>query len=116
MYRLGYIKYFTYIGVTKKHRYTMTKIALKSDRYSFFGGIFYVMDEFPRLGMDTLIDRTLGLRSNFCGYQYSEIISRLFWIYFCGGDYIEDIGTHLGFQLELRPGTTIPNPAPFFVA
>lgn len=92
----------------------MTKIALKSDRYSSFGGIFYVMNEFSSLGMDTLIDRNLDLLSNFCGYKYSEIISSLFWIYFCGGDCIEDIVTHLGSQFELHSGTTIPSPDTLF--
>ena len=31
----------------------MTKIELKSDRFSSFGGIFYMMDEFFHLGTDT---------------------------------------------------------------
>lgn len=87
-----------------------TKIAIKSDSVTPFGGIFYAMDEFRRLGLDSLIDKFFGLRSSFVGYQYSEIISSLFWIYYCGGDHIEDIGKHLGGHLELRPGTKIPSP------
>lgn len=88
----------------------MVKIALKSKNITPFGGIFYVMDQFSRLGLDRVIDSCLGLRSRFSGYQYSEIISSIFWIYFCGGDCIEDIGTHLGDQLEQRPDTRIPSP------
>lgn len=87
-----------------------TKIAIKSDRVTPFGGIYYAMDEFSRLKLDSLIDRTLGIRSLYAGYQYSEIISSLFWIYYCGGDHIEDIGAHLGDSLRLRPGTSIPSP------
>lgn len=68
------------------------------------------MDEFSRLGMNAVIDESLGLRSSFFGYQYSEIISSLFWVYYCGGDHIEDIGKHLGSHLELRPNTRIPSP------
>lgn len=68
------------------------------------------MDEFPRLGMNTLIDKSLGLRSSYFGYQYSEIISSLFWIYYYGRDHIEDIGKHLGAHLELRPNTRIHSP------
>lgn len=74
------------------------------------GGIFYALDEFSHLGLSSLIDRFLGLRSTTIGYQYSEIISSLFWIYYCGGDCIEDIGTHLRSHLELRPNTRIPSP------
>lgn len=68
------------------------------------------MDEFSRLGMPSLIDRSLGLRCIRCGYQYSEILSSLFCIYYCGGDHVEDIGHHLGSHLELRPDTGIPSP------
>lgn len=112
--RFGYITRFTYISATKQTIkvlvYMMTKIAIKSDSATPFGGIFYTMDEFSRLGMSTLIDKSLGLRSSYAGYQYSEIISSLFWIYYCGGDHIEDIGQHLGGHLELRSDTEIPSP------
>lgn len=87
-----------------------TKIAIKSGSMTPFGGIFYAMDEFSRLGLDNLIGKSLGLRSPCIGYQYSEIISSLFWIYYCRGDHIEDIGKHLGDHLELRPSTEIPSP------
>lgn len=87
-----------------------TKVAIKSDSVTPFGGIFYVMDEFSRLGMDRLIDRFLGLRCASYGYQYSEIISSLFYTYYCGGDHVEDIGLHLGSHLRLRPNTRIPSP------
>lgn len=55
-------------------------------------------------------DQSLGLRCSTTGYQYSEIISIPFWHYYCGGDHIEDTGTHLGSHLKLRPGTAIPSP------
>lgn len=79
-----------------------TKVVIKSDKYTPFGGIFYAMDEFSRLGLDCVIDTHLGLRSSTVGYQYSEIISSLFWIYYCGVSCIEDIGRHLGSHLCAR--------------
>lgn len=87
-----------------------TKVVIKSQTLSPFGGIFYVLDAFSRLGLSSVIDRFLGLRSKTIGYQYSEIISSLFCIYYYGGDCIEDIGSHLGDHLELRPDTRIPSP------
>lgn len=87
-----------------------TKVAIKSETVTPFGGIFYIMDEFSHLGMNGLIDRVLGLRCRTYGYQYSEILSSLFYTYYCGGDHIEDIGHHLGSHLELRPDTQIPSP------
>lgn len=88
----------------------MSKVALKSDILTPFGGIFYIMEQFSRLGMAELIDRRLGIRSFLVGYQYSEILSSMFWIYFCGGTCIEDIGTHFGRELSKRPRTRIPSP------
>ncbi|MGL5979619.1 MAG: IS1380 family transposase, partial [Phocaeicola sp.] len=87
-----------------------TKIALKSDSITPFGGVFYVLDKFSHLGLDSLIDSTLGDRTKYYGYQYSEILRSLLCIYYCGGDCIEDIGSHLGHHLELRPNTQIPSP------
>lgn len=87
-----------------------TKVAIKSENITPFGGIFYVIDEFSHLEMDKLIDRVLGLRCRTYGYQYSEILSSLFYTYYCGGDHIEDIGHHLGSHLELRPDTQTPSP------
>jgi hypothetical protein len=87
-----------------------TKIAIKSDSITPFGGIYYVMDEFKHLEMSDVIDDFLGLRSVLTGYQYSEIISSLFNIYYCGGDCVEDIGKHLGSHMKLRPNTRIPSP------
>lgn len=87
-----------------------TKVAIKAETVTPFGGIFYIMDEFSHLGMNGVIDRVLGLRCSTYGYQYSEILSSLFYTYYCGGDHIEDIGHHLGSHLELRPDTQIPSP------
>lgn len=86
------------------------KVVIKTKTLTPFGGIFYALDEFSRLGLCSMNDRFLGLRSTTIGYQYSEIISSLFWSYYCGGDCIEDIGTHLGSNLESRPYTRIPSP------
>jgi transposase len=68
------------------------------------------MNQFNSLGLDLFIGHRLGLRSFLLGYQYSEIISSILWIYFCGGNCIEDIGTHFGSELEKCPHTRIPSP------
>ena len=47
----------------------MSKIALKSDSMASFGGIFYVMDQFERIGLPELINRRLG------GVVFSAVIS-----------------------------------------
>ena len=53
--------------------------------------------------LSSVIDSTLGLRSQSSGYQYSEIIRSLMSVYFCGGSCIEDVTAHLMPHLSLHP-------------
>ena len=80
----------------------MAKIQIKSEKITPFGGIFPIMECFDRL-LGQTIDSTLGLRSRFVGYQYSEIIRSLMCVYFCGGSCIEDVTKHLLATLSLHP-------------
>ena len=50
----------------------------------------------------SVIDIVLGLRSTSFGYQYSEIIHSLSSIYFCGGNCVEDVTSHLMSHLSLQ--------------
>ena len=63
----------------------MTKVAIKSDKITSLGGIFHVMDVFSKLGLNQIIDSSLGQRgSTSTAFQYSDIISSLFYSYLCG--------------------------------
>ena len=42
-----------------------------------------------------VIDKVLGIRCTSFGYQYSEIVGSLASVYFCGGDCVEDVTSHL---------------------
>ena len=79
----------------------MTKIAIKSDKITPFGGIFSIMQQFDR-SLSQVIDSTLGVRYKFYGYQYSEILRSLMCIYFCGGScvisYASDAGKKYAFN------------------
>lgn len=85
-----------------------TKVVIKNQTLTSFGGIFYISDEYRRLFF-RMIDRSLGQRSKSVGYQYSEIFSALTMVYFCSGDHLEDI-TRLGYDLRLCPDSRIPSP------
>ena len=37
------------------------------------------------------------------GYQYSETVGSLYSVYFCGGDCVEDVTSHLMPHLSLHP-------------
>ena len=80
----------------------MTKVQIKSEELTPFGGIFSIMVQFDST-LSSVIDSTLGLRCKSFGYQYSEIIRSLMSIYFCGGSCIEDVTTHLMNHLSLHP-------------
>ena len=80
----------------------MTKVQIKSEKLTPFGGVFSIMEQFDALLAQT-IDSTLGLRCTLFGYQYSEILRSLMCVYLCGGSCIEDISTHLMKHLSLHP-------------
>ncbi len=87
----------------------MAKLQIKSETIATFGGIFYVMDVFERLGLGKLIDSSLGERdSSWNAFRYGEVIKTLFCSYLCGGDCLEDINM-LAPQFSLRPGMRVPN-------
>ena len=80
----------------------MANISIKSQKITPFGGIFHVMEKFDRY-IGQVIDGELGLRCATFGYQYSEIARSLMSVYFCGGDCIEDVTSHLVPHLSLHP-------------
>ena len=80
----------------------MAKIQIKSEKITPFGGIFHVREQFSRF-VGPVIDKVLGLRCTSFGYQYSEIAGSLASVYFCGGDCVEDVTSHLMPHLSLHP-------------
>ena len=80
----------------------MAKVQIKSEKVTPFGGIFHVRELFSRY-MAPIIDKVLGLRCASYGYQYSEIAGSLSSVYFCGGDCVEDVTSHLMPHLSLHP-------------
>ncbi len=77
-----------------------TKVAIKYEKLTSFGGIFSIMEQFDSK-LSSVIDSTLGLRCEQYGYQYSEIIRSFMSVYFCCGSCIEDVTTHLMYHLSL---------------
>ena len=80
----------------------MAKVQIKSEKNTPFGGIFHVRELFSRY-IGPIIDKVLGFRCTSFGYQYSEIVGSLSSVYFCGGDCVEDVTSHLMPHLLLHP-------------
>ena len=80
----------------------MAKVSIKYVKITSFGGIFHVRELFSRY-VGPVIDKVLGLQCTSFGYQYSEIVGSLASVYFCGGDSVEDVTSHLMPHLSLHP-------------
>ena len=62
----------------------MTKVAIKNENITSFGGIFHIMDVFSKLGFEKLTESVLGKRGSsgkafcygsiFCGYHTSLLV------------------------------------------
>ena len=62
----------------------MTKVAIKNENITSFGGIYHIMDVFSKLGFEKLTESVLGKRgrsgkafcygSIFCGYHTSLLV------------------------------------------
>ena len=61
----------------------MTKVAIKKENITFFGGIYHIMDVFSKLDFEKLTESVLGKRGSsgkafcygsiFCGFSYFPI-------------------------------------------
>ena len=86
----------------------MTKVAIKNENITSFGGIYHIMDVFSKLGFEKLTESVLGRRG--CSgkaFSHGSILGSLFFSYLCGGDCLEDINALTG-QFRQRPGTLLP--------
>ena len=72
----------------------MTKVTIKNENITSFGGIYHIMDVFSKLGFEKLTESVLGKRgSSGKAFCYGSIFGSLFFSYLCGGECLEDIIT-----------------------
>ncbi len=86
----------------------MTKVAIKNENITSFGGIYHIMDVFSKLGFEKLTESVLGKRgSSGKAFSHGSICGSLFFSYLCGGECLEDINALIG-QFKQRPDTLLP--------
>ena len=86
----------------------MTKVAIKNENITSFGGIYHIMDVFSKLGFEKLTESVLGKRgSSGKAFSHGSIFGSLFFSYLCGGECLEDINALIG-QFRQRPNTLLP--------
>ena len=86
----------------------MTKVAIKNENITSFGGIYHIMDVFSKLGFEKLTESVLGRRG--CSgkaFSHGSILGSLFFSYLCGGECLEDINALTG-KFRQRPDTLLP--------
>ena len=87
----------------------MPKVQKSSQRITPFSGVCFTDDAFNQTRLSQLIDTELGVRSVLYGYQYSDIFRTIFNIFYCGGQCMEDVQTHLRPALESIPNNRVPS-------
>ena len=74
----------------------MTKVAIKNENITSFGGIYHIMDVFSKLGFEKLTESVLGKRgSSGKAFSHGSIFGSLLLSYLCGGDCLEDISQNV---------------------
>ena len=85
----------------------MTKVAIKNENITSFGGIYHIMDVFSKLGFEKLTESVLGKRgSSGKAFCYGSIFGSLSFSYLCGGECLEDTNALIG-QFKQRPDTQL---------
>ena len=69
----------------------MTKVAIKNENITSFGGIYHIMDVFSKLGFEKLTESVLGKRgSSGKAFCYGSIFGSLLFSYLCGGKSLDN--------------------------
>ena len=82
---------------------------LKSDAISAFGGINFVFEQLNELGMSHILSSYLPTLGKSSRYSWTDIFNSLLSVYFCGGDCIEDLQTHLRPHFKDNPFLELPS-------
>ncbi len=82
---------------------------LKSAPISSFGGINFVFDQLKVLDLEACLTSHLPNVGKMSSYGWSDVFNSLLSVYFCGGDCIEDLQTHLRPHFEANPFVKLPS-------
>ncbi|WP_431167762.1 IS1380 family transposase [Tenacibaculum halocynthiae] len=83
---------------------------LKSSHISPFGGLNFVLEEFEKQNIGSLLQRFLPVLPAQSKYSWKDILYSFWSIYFCGGDCIEDLGGNFHHHLKNNRFINVPSP------
>ena len=74
----------------------MTKVAIKNENITSFGGIYHIMDVFSKLGFEKLTESVWTDVEVAARHSVMEASWALFFSNLCGGECLEDINVLIG--------------------
>jgi len=83
---------------------------LKSSHINPFGGLNFVLEEFEKQDISSLLKSFLPVLPPQSKYSWKDILYSFWSIYFCGGDCIEDLGGNFHHHLKNNQFINIPSP------
>ncbi len=83
---------------------------LNSQHISSFGGLNFVLEEFEKQNIGSLLQDYLPILPNQSKYSWKDILYSFWSIYFCGGDCIEDLGGNFRDHLQGNRFLNVPSP------
>ena len=81
-----------------------------SKSISAFGGINFVFEYLKNLNIESFFNNNLPVLPSQSKYSWSDIFNSILSIYFCGGDHVEDLQTHLKPHLKNNPLFNLASP------
>lgn len=75
-----------------------------------FGGLNFVLEEFDKLKIGTLLNDHLPDLPTQSHYDWRDLMYSFWSVYFCGGDCIEDLSDNLKLSLNKHPFLNTPSP------
>jgi len=83
---------------------------VKSSHISPFGGLNFVLEEFDKIGINSLISKELPVLVNQCSYDWRDLLYSFWSVIFCGGDCVEDMGGNFKRSIANHPFLKVPSP------
>lgn len=83
---------------------------INSSHISPFGGLNFVLEEFDKLGIGSLLNNQLPMLPKQITYNWRDLFYSYWSVVFCGGDCAEDLGQNFKRSLSNIPYLNIPSP------
>lgn len=85
------------------------QVQVKKSFYQSFGGLNFIENGIKKIEFSSIVSNTIGNRSPFALYSYSDLLSSIFYSKIIGGDTLDELRV-LKQQMQDHPTLKIPSP------